>query len=107
MRLRFSPTVARYVREKLWHPTQKTEEHADGSLILTVQVNHFLEVSRWILSFGPECEVFEPGDLREQIMDSLSRALATYQSKVPTAKPRRKRKLPSEQRDSPDLFSEL
>jgi len=31
------------------------------------RVNHLLEVRRWVLSFGAECEVLEPADLRSEI----------------------------------------
>ena len=44
VRLRFTPTAARWVREKKWHVSQMIEEHADGSLTLSFAVNHLAEV---------------------------------------------------------------
>jgi predicted DNA-binding transcriptional regulator YafY len=67
VRLRFAPTAARYVRERVWHPTQELQEHADGSLTLTFRVDHLLEVKRWALSFGAECEVMAPALLRDEL----------------------------------------
>jgi predicted DNA-binding transcriptional regulator YafY len=76
VRLLFAPHAARYVRERQWHPTQKLREHADGSLMLTFRVNHLLEVKRWVLSFGNDCEVLTPKELSEQICREVGRMFA-------------------------------
>ena len=75
VRLQFTAQAARYVREKEWHPTQKVKEHADGSLTLTLRVNHLLEVKRWVLSFGTDCEVVVPKELRAEIAGEIRRML--------------------------------
>jgi predicted DNA-binding transcriptional regulator YafY len=67
VRLRFAPTAARYVRARTWHPSQKLREEPDGCLELSFQVNHLLEVRRWALSFGAECTVVEPAELRSEV----------------------------------------
>lgn len=82
--LRFSPLVARYVREKTWHSSQKLEVHPDGGLILTLRVNHLVEVKRWALSFGAECEVLEPEELREEITHETRKVLAMHAHETPT-----------------------
>ncbi len=79
VRLRFTPQAARYVREKQWHPTQKIHEHADGSLTLLFRVNHLLEVKRWVLSFGADCEVERPKELRAEIERDIRAMLANYE----------------------------
>ncbi|MGH2369823.1 MAG: WYL domain-containing protein, partial [Chloroflexota bacterium] len=61
----FSRSVARYVRDRLWHPSQKLRELPDGRLELSLRVADTLEVRRWILGYGPDAEVVEPGTLRE------------------------------------------
>ncbi len=71
VRLRFKAHAARYVREKDWHPTQKVRVNGDGSLTLTFRVNHLLEVKRWVLSFGADCEVLAPKELTEQIYSEV------------------------------------
>jgi predicted DNA-binding transcriptional regulator YafY len=73
VRLRFAAQTARYVREKVWHPTQRLRENADGSLTLTFRVNHLLEVKRWVLSFGAECDVIAPVQLKEQILSEMKK----------------------------------
>jgi predicted DNA-binding transcriptional regulator YafY len=82
IRLLFSPEVARYVRERQWHPTEKRREHKDGSLELTLSVNHLLEVKRWVLSHGSACEVLEPAELRELISNELVEAASQYKRKL-------------------------
>ena len=44
------------VRERLWHPSQTLEDHADGSLTLTLRVADTFEVKRWILGWGAAAE---------------------------------------------------
>ena len=71
VRLRFAPTAARYVREKSWHPSQRLTEQPDGSLVLTLKLSHLLEVRRWAMSFGGDCEVLEPAELRRAVTAEL------------------------------------
>ena len=78
VRLRFAPAIARYVREREWHKTQELQEEADGSLLLTLRVNHLLEVKRWALSLAGDCEVLEPPDLREEIVAEIARMAQQY-----------------------------
>jgi predicted DNA-binding transcriptional regulator YafY len=61
----FSRTVARYIRDRLWHPSQKFRELADGRLEMNLLVGDTLEVRRWVLGYGPDAEVVEPAALRE------------------------------------------
>lgn len=75
VRLRFTPQAARYVREKQWHPTQKIREHADGSLTLYFRANHMLEVKRWVLSFGADCVVERPKELRQDIENEITKMI--------------------------------
>lgn len=68
----------RYIRERLWHPTQRFRELDGGRLEMTVRVADTLEVRRWILGFGSEAELLEPAALREALRadaEALSRKL--------------------------------
>jgi predicted DNA-binding transcriptional regulator YafY len=40
VRLRFAPSAARYVGEKVWHPSQRLRPRADGGVELTLRVSH-------------------------------------------------------------------
>jgi predicted DNA-binding transcriptional regulator YafY len=67
VRVRFRRDQAKYVRERLWHPSQAFEDHADGSLTLTLRVADTIEVKRWIQGWGAAAEVVEPARLRREI----------------------------------------
>jgi predicted DNA-binding transcriptional regulator YafY len=78
VRLRFTPQAARYIRERIWHPTQRLQEHKDGSLVLSMKVSHLLEVQRWVLSQGAGCVVLEPEELRRAVRRELEQMLELY-----------------------------
>ncbi|MGE3809834.1 MAG: helix-turn-helix transcriptional regulator, partial [Gemmataceae bacterium] len=78
VRLRFAASAARFVRERTWHPSQKIVKQKDGGLILTMKVTHLLEVKRWALSFGAECEAIAPRQLRDEIKQELDRLVGRY-----------------------------
>jgi predicted DNA-binding transcriptional regulator YafY len=67
VRIHFSHHAAAYIRERQWHPSQVIDEQADGSLDLTLTVNHLLELKRWILSWGNEAQVVAPTELAEDL----------------------------------------
>ena len=74
----FARSLARYIRDRLWHPTQKFRELEGGRLETTLRVADTLEVRRWILGFGSEAEVLEPAALREALRrdaEALARRL--------------------------------
>ncbi len=79
VRLRFTGEAARYVKLREWHPSQVIKERRDGSLELTLTVSHLLEVRRWVMGYGPECEVLEPAELREQVRDEFRRGWEVYE----------------------------
>ena len=78
VRVRISPGWARWVAEKIWHESQKITKLANGGLEITFRVAGLDEVKRWILSFGPECQVLEPEKLRKLVQQELHRNLAQY-----------------------------
>ena len=65
--LRFAPPAAGRAAEKIWHKTQTGEKQPDGSLLLNMELSDLREVKRWILSWGSECEVLEPEELRKLV----------------------------------------
>jgi predicted DNA-binding transcriptional regulator YafY len=78
VRLRFGAVAARYVRERTWHPSQKLKELPDRRLELTLRLTHLLEVKRWALSWGGECEVLKPDELRDEVAHELRQAVIPY-----------------------------
>jgi len=67
VRIWFSPDVAGYIREKIWHETQKITPHKDGSIVFEAEVAGTDEIRFWIMSWGSHAEVLEPGSLRDKI----------------------------------------
>src|SRR5262249_33704234 len=76
VRLRFSPSAARYVREKTWHPSQQLVDLASGGVDLSFRINQLAEVKRWVLSFGADCEVIEPQELNNDVTREVARMSA-------------------------------
>jgi proteasome accessory factor B len=74
--LRFAPSVAARVAETTWHPTQKIDLEADGSLTWRATVAGTIEIRLWILSWGDEVDVLEPAALREDVASTHRRAVA-------------------------------
>jgi proteasome accessory factor B len=83
VRLRFSPAVARYVREGMWSESEMKEEGADGSLLLRMKVPVNVGLVRFVLQYGAEVEVLEPESLRCQIRDTYVSALGLYGAGAP------------------------
>ena len=72
--LEVDPTVAAYVRERVWHESQSLEERADGGLVLRMKVTPGFELKSWIKSFLPHVRVQEPASLRQEIAGELEAA---------------------------------
>lgn len=81
----FSPEVAGYIKEKIWHETQKLESQEDGSLIFEADVAGSEEIKYWIMSWGAKAWVLKPESLKKEICDQAAATLASY-SKEPSQK---------------------
>jgi predicted DNA-binding transcriptional regulator YafY len=78
--LKFAPKIARYVRERIWHPSQQAHEETDGSLRLTLDVCNDWALKSWILGFGGLAKVISPQTLSDEIVQELDMARANYSS---------------------------
>ncbi len=81
VRVRFSPAVAPYVREREWHPAQQLNDQPDGGLELIFPADHLLEVKQWLLSWGGDAEVLAPEELVAGMRQEVARLRAVYESK--------------------------
>jgi WYL domain len=63
----FSGPVVRYIRDRLWHPSQRLRALSDGRLEMTLRVTDTLELRRWVLGYGLDAELVEPAALRETL----------------------------------------
>jgi len=77
VRVFFRDKVARFVRRRRWHKTQRIHNVA-GGIELPMDVGGSVEVASWVLGFGDQAVVLEPADLRDQIAAELRRAVANY-----------------------------
>lgn len=78
VKVRFSPAVARYVREGRWHPSQKLTPQPDGSLVADFDLSTTEEIKRWLLSFGRHAEVLQPDVLRSEMVEEFRASLRHY-----------------------------
>ena len=81
--IEFSPELAPYVQERVWHPSQAIAGREDGSIVVTMNVCNDGALRSWILSFGPGVRVTAPAVLVRQIADDLDRARAAYRNQEP------------------------
>jgi predicted DNA-binding transcriptional regulator YafY len=63
----FSPDVAGYIKEKVWHESQEIHPQEDGSIIFVAEVAGTDEVKFWIMSWGSHALVLEPESLKSTI----------------------------------------
>jgi predicted DNA-binding transcriptional regulator YafY len=75
----FEPSMSRYIRERIWHPSQTIEERPDGGLVLRLTVSNDWALRGWILGFGALARVEAPAELAAQIVDELERTRVRYQ----------------------------
>jgi predicted DNA-binding transcriptional regulator YafY len=74
----FAPKIARYIRERVWHPSQEVSDLEDGSLRLTLNVVNDWALKSWILGFGGLATVLAPSHLCDEIVRELEDAARNY-----------------------------
>jgi predicted DNA-binding transcriptional regulator YafY len=84
VRLRFDASVARRVREAVWHRSQRVVELPDGAVEVTFTVAGIVEIRPWILSWGDGVEVLAPASLRDSVASAVAKAAERY---APAATP--------------------
>ncbi|MFA7164998.1 MAG: WYL domain-containing protein [Desulfoplanes sp.] len=81
VKIRFSPSVIRYVLEREWSTEQKATRHRDGSATLTFMAQSRFEVLSWVLSFGDKAKVLTPKFLKEAVAREACSMAAMYSEK--------------------------
>lgn len=87
VRVAFWGGAATYISERTWSPDQRLRKRKDGALILTFTATSRLEVVAWVLGFGPEAELLEPGDLREEVHKQAAAIVARYERRIQPSRP--------------------
>lgn len=85
--IRFLESVAGYIRERNWHPSQRLTEQIDGSLIFRARVAGIEEISHWVLRWGDGAQVLAPAALRRLVARHASRMAAYYAADGDTEEP--------------------
>ena len=81
VRIRFDAYAEPYIREHLFHPSQRIVPAPGGAnegIHVQVTVNHLLDIQRWVLSWGCHAEVLAPAELRKQIAAELAPLITCY-----------------------------
>ncbi len=78
--IEFSPKVAGYIEEQIWHPSQQIDRKDDGRLVLTVKVAGLEEIKHWLLQWGGQARVLEPESLARAIQDEAQAICRVYRS---------------------------
>jgi CRISPR-associated endonuclease/helicase Cas3 len=78
--LRFHPDVRRRVQESFWHSSQQLQDDPamPGYLLFQVEVADTTDLKPWIRTWGANCEVLEPSELREEMMGESRRLAYLY-----------------------------
>ena len=70
-KVKISAYAAPWVEEDPWHPEQEVKKHADGSITLTVNASHDLEVIPRVLALGTEAELISPAASRKTLAETV------------------------------------
>lgn len=101
VRLRFTGAASRYIPEKIWHVTQKLTVETDGCVLLELWLKSMIEIKKFALSWGSECEVLEPAELRADIhREALAMAERSTNLVLPERIPSRTHRAPRKRRDT-------
>jgi predicted DNA-binding transcriptional regulator YafY len=86
--IEFAPRVARYIREREWHASQRLQDLPDGGVRLTMKVCRDWALRSWVLGFGPHARVIAPSALAEEILEQLEEAHDGYAPRLAFELPR-------------------
>jgi predicted DNA-binding transcriptional regulator YafY len=82
IRVRFAPTIADGVQERIWHASQSITKERDGSIVLSLMAGGTREIIAWILAYGRDAEVLDPPALRAQVQSISSDMARRYGAAV-------------------------
>lgn len=81
-KIKFSPQIARYVKEEEFFVKPKMTDLKDGSLFFEVTINHDREFLGWLSQYGPDAEIIEPTFYRREMFEKLNQWLNVYSRSV-------------------------
>ena len=78
IRVWFAADIAGYIKEKVWHESQKMETLEDGSIFFEAEVAGTEEIKFWIMSWGSKAMVLEPRSLRDEVRREIKTMMGGY-----------------------------
>jgi len=78
VKIRFNRRIGEYIRETLWHHSQKITPAGDGGILFEVDVAYPREVMWWAFQWGAGAEVLEPLWLREEAKETIRKMSGNY-----------------------------
>lgn len=76
--LRFTPAVAEWIAEQIWHPLQKLSFDSEKGILMRFPVADFREIKRRILSYGSDVKVISPKKLAAEIKGEINKMGKVY-----------------------------
>jgi predicted DNA-binding transcriptional regulator YafY len=76
--IKFSPDIAPWISEQVWHPKQETKSASDGSLCLEFPVADFREIKREALKYGSQVEVLYPESFKKEVKKEIEKMKKNY-----------------------------
>ena len=72
VRILFDNGIAKYLQERVWHPSQKFKQLRNGlQMEMDILVNE--EVAAWLKGFGAAVKKVEPKELRKMVQDNTNK----------------------------------
>jgi predicted DNA-binding transcriptional regulator YafY len=81
--IEFLSSVAPYIEEREWHPSQQVTRRDDGSIVVTLEISVDPALRCWILGFGHQARVLKPSTLACDILEELEEAREQYVAPIP------------------------
>ncbi len=78
VKIKFNQRQARWIKEKIWHHTQKIEDLNCGGIVLIMNVTGLSSIKRWVLGYGACAEVLQPVELRKEIAEEVKALSQIY-----------------------------
>jgi len=76
--IRFDPSLERFLKENIWHPSQDFSKDKDGRVLFTMEVGGLTEVMSGVLGFGRQAEILEPKHLRNAVVEEIKAITENY-----------------------------
>jgi len=74
----FSNKQARYISEKNWSNSQNIKSQKDGSIVLSMETSGWMDVKRWVMSYGSEAKLIKPKKMIDEIATESKKVLTYY-----------------------------